>query len=473
MGGLADPIPAPTLLLILSGIIMVLTIRFSKSAQRVIETSVNLSSSTTGEKEQFGASMPGRIIVRSAMSVGNVISKLTPSPVKKWIDTRFEPIIPPTGTEPLPFDYVRASINLILTAILISSATSLQLPLSTTYVTFMVGMGSSFADRAWDRETAVYRVSGVLIVIVGWFLTALTAFVAAGAVATVVLWGSKGACIILMLIAVAVIVKENFFVSDEKQAATETLQSLDRYGVRKLLNKAVAKNFETSVTIFRDMIRCFLDDNERGLREVSNRAGEFFDNVSEGRARYYQMAQRQGSHSDNDAKFFYYRSYSNMREVCRTLKRTAIQAQEHVANRHRVFKGEIAGSLEQLVQVLEVFEQDIRDFSGGWGDTTELRERSKKVSDLMDQYQELLLSDIHHYDLSLRGCELYMIFLQFARDLLNRYDMVVILQNHLNDMCENEKPFSIPAEGTEPPASGTEGSEPSEQAVKPAGGAAA
>ena len=146
-----------------------------------------------------------------------------------------------------------------------------------------------------------------------------------------------------------------------------------------------------------------------------------------------------------------------------------------MANRHRVFKGEIAGSLEQLVQVLEVFEQDIRDFSGGWGDTTELRERSKKVSDLMDQYQyqELLLSDIHHYDLSLRGCELYMIFLQFARDLLNRYDMVVILQNHLNDMCENEKPFSIPAEGTEPPASGTEGSEPSEQAVKPAGGAAA
>ena len=473
MGGLADPIPAPTLLLILSGIIMVLTIRFSKSAQRVIETSVNLSSSTTGEKEQFGASMPGRIIVRSAMSVENVISKLTPSPVKKWIDTRFEPIIPPTGTEPLPFDYVRASINLILTAILISSATSLQLPLSTTYVTFMVGMGSSFADRAWDRETAVYRVSGVLIVIVGWFLTALTAFVAAGAVATVVLWGSKGACIILMLIAVAVIVKENFFASDEKQAATETLQSLDRFGVRKLLNKAVAKNFETSVTIFRDMIRCFLDDNERGLREVSNRAGEFFDNVSEGRARYYQMAQRQGSHSDNDAKFFYYRSYSNMREVCRTLKRTAIQAQEHVANRHRVFKGEIAGSLEQLVQVLEVFEQDIRDFSGGWSDTTELRERSKKVSDLMDQYQELLLSDIHHYDLSLRGCELYMIFLQFARDLLNRYDMVVILQNHLNDMCENEKPFSIPAEGTEPPASGTEGSEPSEQAEKPAGGAAA
>lgn len=127
-------------------------------------------------------------------------------------------------------------------------------------------------------------MSGVLIVIVGWFLTALTAFVAAGAVATVVLWGSKGACIILMLIAVAVIVKENFFASDEKQAATETLQSLDRFGVRKLLNKAVAKNFETSVTIFRDMIRCFLDDNERGLREVSNRAGEFFDNVSEGRA---------------------------------------------------------------------------------------------------------------------------------------------------------------------------------------------
>ena len=120
-----------------------------------------------------------------------------------------------------------------------------------------------------------------------------------------------------------------------------------------------------------------------------------------------------------------------------------------------------------------MFEQDIRDFSGGWGDTTELRERSKKVSDLMDQYQELLLSDIHHYDLSLRGCELYMIFLQFARDLLNRYDMVVILQNHLNDMCESEKPFTIPEAGTEPPASGTGDGTPSEPAAKPVGGAAA
>ncbi len=175
MEGLLKPTVANTGLLLLAGLIMVLTLWFSKKAQIVIQTSINLSASNAGEQEQFGSSLPGRMIVRATMGLGKVVNQIIPLGVRRGIDTRFEPKKLVRGETPLPFDYVRASINLVVSAILIASATSLKLPLSTTYVTFMVAMGSSFADGAWDRETAVYRVSGVLTVISGWFITALCA----------------------------------------------------------------------------------------------------------------------------------------------------------------------------------------------------------------------------------------------------------------------------------------------------------
>ena len=439
MGGLADPIPAPTLLLILSGIIMVLTIRFSKSAQRVIETSVNLSSSTTGEKEQFGASMPGRIIVRSAMSVENVISKLTPSPVKKWIDTRFEPIIPPTGTEPLPFDYVRASINLILTAILISSATSLQLPLSTTYVTFMVAMGSSFADRAWDRETAVYRVSGVITVISGWFVTAFSAFVAAAIAATLVLKGGEVVSVLLMVIAIAVIVKTNFWPNKVEEAEKERIRLTDRDGIRTMLDHEIPRHFDNASELYGAMVYGFLNDDERTLRRVVNRASECLDELTEKRSLYYQMAKHPTDRADSDAKYFYYRSFTGMREIARTLVRTSTLTRDHVANRHRVFTGELAEYLKRLSVEVDAARRDVATFCKVGGDLTPLHTRMKNLSELVDQSQEAVLSDVNRFGLSLRGSELYLVLVQFVRELINRYEIVVTLQWHLNQVCRKEK----------------------------------
>ena len=125
------------------------------------------------------------------------------------------------GEIPLPFDYVRASINLIVSAILIASATSLKLPLSTTYVTFMVAMGSSFADGAWDRESAVYRISGVLTVISGWFLTALSASSLAAVVAVFVFWGGEAAAIILGFGAIFLLVRSNLKTREDDVTLTD------------------------------------------------------------------------------------------------------------------------------------------------------------------------------------------------------------------------------------------------------------
>lgn len=464
MSALADPIAPPTVLLVLSGFIMLLTIRFSKRARQVIETSLNLSASSNGNREQFGATASGRLIVRTTMTMGHVVNAFIPMPMKKAIDRRFEPAPVPVGQEPLPFDYIRASVNLILTAILISMATSLQLPLSTTYVTFMVGMGSSFADRAWDRESAVYRVSGVLIVIVGWFLTALTAFISASLVASLVLWGGKIVSIVLILLVIAVIVKTNFFSGEAKKRKAVSVAKLSRNEVRQMLNKAVEQNYQTSVEIFQQVVQAFLADSERGLRRANNRANEFLDEVSESRSLYYQMARRSASHDDRDVKFFYYRSLTNMKEVCRVLARTASQAQEHVANRHRIFTGMLAGNLVRLTEQLAETEESVRDFCGGWGTPAEVKEKSRRVTELVEHFQGELLSSVGEYNLSLRGCELYMVFLQYARELVNHYDMVVLLQNRLNEICQED----AAASGGAAKAVGPQGA----RAVKPASGKA-
>ena len=176
---LASKVPTPNFLLIIAGIVMVVTLWFSKKARRVVKTEIDLS--TQGEvSERFNPNFLSRFIVMIGSSISTLFSKILPSSVKKTIEKRFE--VPEILTSKMDtsdrpaFDVIRASVNLVVAGILISFATSYKLPLSTTYVTFMVAMGTSLSDRAWGSESAVYRVSGVLNVIGGWFLTALSAF---------------------------------------------------------------------------------------------------------------------------------------------------------------------------------------------------------------------------------------------------------------------------------------------------------
>ena len=219
MGVLNHQEATSTFLLLIAGLIMVLTLWTSKKAHRVIQTSINLSSSTQGEHEQFGASAPGRVVTRFGLGISRAVYKAMPRAFLNFIAYRYRKAPVVKGEDPLPFDYVRASINLVIASILISSATSLKLPLSTTYVTFMVAMGTSFADGAWDRESAVFRISGVITVIAGWFLTGVSAFTISCLMAFILFSFEIPAIIILMIIAVAVIIKTNF----TKEKVTDTV----------------------------------------------------------------------------------------------------------------------------------------------------------------------------------------------------------------------------------------------------------
>ena len=230
MGILATKVPTPTLMLFLSGLVMVITLWLSKKARFVADTEINLA--REGEaKERFEPHFLSRFIVRFSMMVGTYSATVFPLSIREKIARRFQK---PTvqllkgKTLELPaFDMVRAAVNLMVAGILISVATSYKLPLSTTYVTFMVAMGTSLADRAWGAESAVYRVAGVLNVIGGWFMTAIIAFIAAGIILTLISFG-KGAAIAILLFAAVLILARNYISYRRKSREIKAVDSLRR-----------------------------------------------------------------------------------------------------------------------------------------------------------------------------------------------------------------------------------------------------
>ena len=207
MSSLMESAKTPTFFLAAAGAIMVVALVCSKKARKVIDTSVNLSRQDEGE-EVFSSSRIARSTVRSVMNATNIIVSYIPSGVKSWINKRFntdDAIL----EEGMAFDLVRASVNLVLGGLLIVIGTSLQLPLSTTYVAFMVAMGSSLADRAWGRETAVYRITGVITVIGGWFITAGAAFIICFLISYIMYYGGEIAMVGTIGLVIVILINNN------------------------------------------------------------------------------------------------------------------------------------------------------------------------------------------------------------------------------------------------------------------------
>ena len=437
MSSLLENDPAPTIFLLLSGLVMVATLWFSKKARAVVQTSINLSSSQSGEHEQFGSSVPGRMIVRSSMALGRIVRQILPMPLQVGLRSRFKPRKLERDETPLPFDYVRASINLVLSSILIASATSLQLPLSTTYVTFMVAMGSSFADGAWDRETAVYRVSGVLTVISGWFITALCASSMAGVVCWLTLWGGGVAALILAVGSVFLLVRSNLrakLKTADMRAELDTRYDAAR--VKALAEEKTEENFRQTLEVFSALVTNFLADSERALRQTKTESSALFDKMSSDRSLYYRMANSSFSptKADFDARYCYYRMSSNLREVGRDLQALANLATDHVANRHRIYQGELKRELLELAQYLP----KIATGPDGRIRLRHVMQNAAAAAQRIDAMQADLLRRIPGDRLSVRGCELYLNFLVFAREFVNRCSIAAVLDGQLEGIARGK-----------------------------------
>lgn len=437
MNGLLVSTKTETFFLVASGLVMVFTLWYSKKAHRVLQTALNLSAQQS-DHEQFGSSIPGRVIVRASMGLGNIVNQLIPGAVKRKLDSRFVPKKLERGEIPLPFDYVRASVNLVLSAALISSATSLQLPLSTTYVTFMVAMGSSFADGAWDRETAVYRISGVLTVISGWFLTALTASTLAAVVCLVIFIGGGFIAFLLALLAFFLIVKSNMrFKEQEAKFKAEQAIRYDLTKIREILNQRVGENLLSTLTLYNNIVEKFLNDDESGLRQLKLQANENFDKLTHERSKYYKMETPgyKPSKEDFDARYSYFRTFTNLRDVGRSLQNLARLTKDHIANRHRTFQGELAQDLADLSQLL----LEIVGNHNNKGDINALHANAQTLLARIEVIQEKMLLNGPEDGFSSRGCELYLSFLLFARELVNHYEIIAMLQQKLNAASTNQQ----------------------------------
>lgn len=273
MNSLNGPAQTPFYFLIGAGMIMVVSLATSKKARQVTQTTVGLSSQSQGD-ELFGSSRIGRSLVRGAINTFSWISDRTPARVKRWISRRMDTTVQ-QPEEGAAFDLVRGSVNLMLAGMLIAWGTSLKLPLSTTFVTFMVAMGTSLADRAWGRESAVFRITGVISVIGGWFITAGVAFIGAGLVVCLMHMGGVPVMIAGGIIALAMLIRSNMrFNKKKKEMQNDTLfqtilTTQDTKEVWTLLRIYInekQKMFLTfGATVYRDVINGFINDKVKLL----------------------------------------------------------------------------------------------------------------------------------------------------------------------------------------------------------------
>ena len=397
MGVLSEKVPSEPVLLFLAGGIMVLTLWFSKKAQTVVETGIDLSRQDEGS-ERFRANFLSRSIVKGSSRVVSLLNAFVPQRTLDRVANSFSrPIqnISADKAKELPaFDNIRASINLAVAGILISIATSMKLPLSTTYVTFMVAMGTSFADRAWGRESAVYRVAGVLNVIGGWFLTAISAFVVAGGLTYVIFLGQEAAIAVLLIVSIGLLLRS--YRSHKRKVAnvgvvaglrkfeSKTVQGIIDESADNISNAMgrVAKSYGSMIDGLANMDEDELNDNRKRVdkldgevEDLRNHLFYFIKNLDETSVR--------GSN-------FYITILAYLTDMAQSLEYLAKKSYKHVNNNHKALHPDqlhelrtIGSDVNVVVsQVKALFEA--RDFDG-LGAVLEAQEAMlARISDVID-----------------------------------------------------------------------------------------
>lgn len=282
MNSLMSSAKTPAIFLLASGIIMVYALATSKKAKNVIKTSVDLARQEEGD-EMFGSSALARTIVRRATAINEFLVKVIPAGMRRWIDSRFnkDEVILANGAA---FDMVRASVNLVLSGLLIIIGTTMKLPLSTTYVTFIVAMGSSLADRAWGRESAVYRITGMLSVIGGWFITAFVAFTICALVTAIMFYTSFVGMFIFICVAVFLLIRSNIKYSKKEKAEQQDdifkrmMASKDKSEVLSLLRQHVKGTLTDYIAYteqaYMQVTDGFINEDLKQLKRVMNSTDE-------------------------------------------------------------------------------------------------------------------------------------------------------------------------------------------------------
>lgn len=340
MTSLMESAQTPPFFLLAAGVVMIIAMATSKKARNVIKTSVDLSRQDEGD-EMFGSSRAARSIVRVTQDSNSWVMQYMPKSISRWIDSRFNKQEAELN-DGAAFDVVRAAINLVLASMLITIGTNYKLPLSTTYVTFMVAMGSSLADRAWSRESAVFRVTGVISVIGGWFITAAVAFGACALVCLIMFYGGILAKILFMVLVVALLINSNRkYASKEKEGEKEDvfrlmMRTRDPEIVLDLLMKHVSRtqSFMTRFAIdeFNNIIDGLENERTRTLRKVSNELSKEKDMLKKFRRQELLALKRVPTEIAIERNTWFHLGINSSEQYIYCLRRILEPIKEHVDN---------------------------------------------------------------------------------------------------------------------------------------------
>lgn len=358
MGALAEDAQANTVLLLIAASIMIITLWTSKRALSVSKTELSLSSQDESDGE-FGSTVASRALVRSAINANAWLASITPEAVIRFLESRFEK---PSAEERQKtgganYDMIRATVNLTTSAILISIATSLKLPLSTTYVCFMVSMGSSLADKAWGRESAVYRISGVMTVVSGWFITGFGAFLIAFCVALALMYGGDIAILAVSMLCVWMLIRSNIKKNRQAKNGEEEMPEKKKpataEAIREQCIREVSQAMTQATRIYdRTMIAVF-KENRKALKEEMEKAGDLYTNSKQRKGDILGILSQL---KDNEiyTAYYYAQAFDYMTEVSRSLRNITRICFDHIDNNHEGMSKE---QMEDLINLNEAVEE--------------------------------------------------------------------------------------------------------------------
>ncbi len=439
MGSLNTMSAANTIYLIVAGLIMAVTLLTSKKAKIVLQTSLDLSKQNGGN-ESFGSSAIARSLVRFTNNMVTAVDNILPAKVKTWIEKRFdnrEMIL----EENAAFDLIRGSVSIVLASMLIALGTSLKLPLSTTYVTFMVTMGASLSDRAWSRESAVYRVTGMFSVIGGWFITAIVAFIICFVIALLFYYGGVVAMLAMIALAVYIIIKnraksnknnetddlfEKALNTTDQEVIYETLIQHNKESINELLN--IAKD------IYVGVVDAFVKEDIKTLRKASNDCRFAKDKMKQLKRKEIMIMRRLDDKMINKNTWFHL-SYNCIEQILYSLRRICDPCKEYVDNSFTPLDKKYLPEVENLKEkvVWSIDAADITIYSSEYKDVDAVMERIKiredEVVEMSHEQMNRIQNDKENIDLGL----LYLNIIQESSELITEMRHILRSEAKMNE----------------------------------------
>ena len=440
---LATKVPTPTILLFIAGMVMVLTLWISSKAKKVTKTEIDLARQQD-TKERFKPNFISRGLVRLSINLSNITSRLLPQSSKDIIESRFErPAIKLSSNKSIElpaFDMIRAAVNMMVAAILISIATSFKLPLSTTYVTFMVAMGTSLAYRAWGSESAVYRVAGVLNVIGGWFFTAFIAFIGCGLIAFLINLGGPSAIAILLFLALIILARN--YISHRKETAQikneDALSTAESSSIQGLIIESssnVSKASKKVKKIFTASINGLATQDLKALKKNKKEVKSLAEEIDDLRNDLFYFIKNLDESTIKGASNFYINVLGSLQDISESLQYISKVTFKHINNNHKALTFNQIRELKEISLELEtLFERIKFAFS---------KNNYREISSILDSKNQLLksvrekinnqISRTKSEESSPKNTTLYFSILTESKDLIKATMAMLELYNEQYD----------------------------------------